>query len=590
VKGVRATTHRRSIQYVARIVVIAGAYYGSAKLGLTFANQTRSISAVWAPSGIALAALVLWGYRAWPGVVLGAFLANSSTGTPLVTALGITVGNTLEALTGAYLLRAVRFRPSLERVRDVLALVLLAGVVSTTVGATMGVASLGFGDAIKTGEVLSAWRLWWLGDMGGDLLVAPLILVVARGLRIGTLRRSLPLRPAVDATILLAALVASGLFAFSHSAPIPYLLFPVLIAAALRLGQAGAVVASLIAAGIAVSFTAHGAGPFVSESPDASFLQAQTFVGTAAVTALLLGAVRAEQQRAQHKLERAREALEGKVRERTADLARSNQELAATSVRLLELDRMKDEFVATVSHDLRTPLASIVAYVEPLASGEEGELSDGQRHFLSVIGRNADRLGRLVDDLLFVAQIDSGGFLFERTEVDVAAVAAECVEAAAPQAEKSGVALGLDARDNVPPLLADRARLGQLLDNLVSNALKFTPEGGRVEVRVFSPEGRVVVEVADTGIGIPAGERRHLFERFYRASSSMERSVPGTGLGLAIAKAIADGHEGRIGIESEEGVGTTFRVELPIGRTEPAPRAARQRLDRTVAGAGEWRI
>src|SRR5215212_11753661 len=162
---------------VARILLLAGAYYGAAKLGLSFAFETPNVTAIWPPTGIALAALVLWGPSVWPGVALGAILANAWTGVPLVTVLGITCGNTLEAVVGAHLLRRVGdFMPSLERVRDVLALVVLAAVGSTALAATIGVGSLIAGGEVSVDEFGSVWRVWWLGDMGGDLLVAPLVM------------------------------------------------------------------------------------------------------------------------------------------------------------------------------------------------------------------------------------------------------------------------------------------------------------------------------------------------------------------------------------------------------------------------------
>src|SRR6185503_16279245 len=148
------------------------------KLGLQLASEHPSITAVWPPTGIALAAVFVWGYRLWPGVALGAALANTFTGdAPPVAVVGITIGNTLEALVGVYLLRLARFRPALDRVRDVLALVVLAAGLSTMVSATLGVTSLWIGDRIEdVGDLPAAWRVWWLGDMTGDLLVAPLLL------------------------------------------------------------------------------------------------------------------------------------------------------------------------------------------------------------------------------------------------------------------------------------------------------------------------------------------------------------------------------------------------------------------------------
>ena len=152
----------------------------SARIGLDLAFATGSVTAIWPPTGIALAALVLWGSSVWPGVALGAFLANAWTGVPVVTVLGITCGNTLEGVVGAYLLRRVAgFLPSLERVRDVLALVALAAVGGTAIAATIGVGSLVIGDEVSVQDFGSVWRVWWLGDMGGNLLVAPLLMAAA---------------------------------------------------------------------------------------------------------------------------------------------------------------------------------------------------------------------------------------------------------------------------------------------------------------------------------------------------------------------------------------------------------------------------
>ena len=269
----------------AGIAILAAAYYGAAKLGLSFAFETASVTAIWPPTGLALAALVLCGPRFWPGVALGAFLANSWTGIPLIATVGITTGNTLEAVVGAYLLlRIAHFRPTLERVRDVLALVILAGAVSTAIAATIGVASL----AATTDDVdsfASVWRVWWLGDMGGDLLIAPFLLVAA------TWRpfTRVPGRP-LEAIALAAATVGVSALVFSRDTNLAYVVFPLLIWAALRFLQPGATAASLAVAAIAVGFTSDDMGPFMGDNPDDSLLLAQTFVGVAGVTVMLLAA------------------------------------------------------------------------------------------------------------------------------------------------------------------------------------------------------------------------------------------------------------------------------------------------------------
>jgi integral membrane sensor domain MASE1 len=280
--------------YIARILVLAAAYYGAAKLGLTLAFENRSITAVWPPTGIALAALLLWGYRYWPGVALGALVANGWTGVPIESVLGITLGNTLEALAGAYLLRRVAgFSTALRRLRDVLAL-LVAGMISALVSATIGVASLRLGGALSGDALASAWRVWWFGDLVGDLLVAPLVLLF-----VGHARDIHWSRRWLEGVVLLLALVGVSLFVFSTKQPVFYVVFPLLIWAALRFGAHGVAAANVIVAGIAVAYTANGTGPYVQGTRDDSLLLSQTFMGVAAVTSLLLAVIWAERQRAE---------------------------------------------------------------------------------------------------------------------------------------------------------------------------------------------------------------------------------------------------------------------------------------------------
>jgi PAS domain S-box-containing protein len=248
------------------------------------------------------------------------------------------------------------------------------------------------------------------------------------------------------------------------------------------------------------------------------------------------------------------------------------RELEVRNERLLELDHLKDEFVALVSHELRTPLTSIRGYLELVLDGEAGEVTDEQRQFLGVVERNANRLLDLVGDLLFLAQIEAGKLSLEVGAVDLAAVAAESVETARPLAEEKEITLTL-ATSPLPLLAGDGARIAQLLDNLVSNAVKFTPQGGRVDVRASSSRGNAILEVRDTGMGIPAEEQEHVFERFFRTTRATEQAIQGTGLGLAISKAIVHAHGGRITLASSEGEGATFRVTIPIRAVQPAETA-----------------
>ncbi len=238
----------------------------------------------------------------------------------------------------------------------------------------------------------------------------------------------------------------------------------------------------------------------------------------------------------------------------------AQQLLAYQNEQLLELDRLKDEFVSSISHELRTPLTSISGYVEVLL---EGETDAERRSHLSIVDRNAHRLLGLVSDLLFAARLQDGGLELDGEDVDLRRVVSHAVESAQPRAETGGVRLETVLVD-VPPVRGEPDRLAQLLDNLISNAIKFTPPGGSVTVRLTATDGTVSIQVSDTGIGVPESERERLFERFFRSQTALERQIQGTGLGLHISKAIVEAHGGRIGVDSEEGSGTTFVVELPV--------------------------
>jgi two-component system, sensor histidine kinase and response regulator len=242
-------------------------------------------------------------------------------------------------------------------------------------------------------------------------------------------------------------------------------------------------------------------------------------------------------------------------------LGRQAGELAAQNERLRELDRLKDEFVALVSHELRTPLTSIIGYLQLLRDERAGGMDTD--HFAEVIQRNAERLLRLVGDLLFLSQMQSGMLALEVRGTDLAGLAAEAVEEARPEAERKHIELTLSAA-TVSDLAVDPTRMAQLLGNLISNAVKFTPEDGKVEVTLAVEGNEAVLSVSDTGIGIPAADRERIFERFFRTEAVTQRVIPGSGLGLTISKAIVDAHQGTITVRSHEDHGSTFTVRLPL--------------------------
>ncbi len=288
-------------------LALALVYFGSAKLGLQLAFSNESVTAIWPPTGIALAVLVLWGRGLWPGVLLGAFLANVTTDVPVYTAAGIAVGNTLEAVVGAWLLERFGFRPTLLRLRDLFALVVFGAVISTAVSATIGLASLSVGDSLSEGA-LTTWRLWWLGDMGGDLLVASAIFVLVTHWPY----RDLP-GSAVELVALMVVLVAIELVVFTNDVPATYLAFPIVVWAALRFLQPGATLASLIFAIIAVSFTGNEEGPFFRRAQDDGLLLAQSFSAIVGLTGLILAILTYQRRRAERRAQHLAHDLQAEL-------------------------------------------------------------------------------------------------------------------------------------------------------------------------------------------------------------------------------------------------------------------------------------
>jgi signal transduction histidine kinase len=233
------------------------------------------------------------------------------------------------------------------------------------------------------------------------------------------------------------------------------------------------------------------------------------------------------------------------------------------AARSQELSRLREALVATVSHELRTPLTSIIGYLDLVCNeSDTSNLTSEQQSFLTIIQRNADRLHHLVGDLLLVAEADGGRLALDLQEVDLNTLASTCVESAGPAADTRQIELTLD-RGATSRIRGDRIRLEQMMDNLISNAIKFTPVGGRVAVRTSSNVDAALFEVSDTGPGIAAPDQAHLFDRFFRTRGAIDQAIKGTGLGLAITKAIVDAHRGTITVDSSPGRHSTFRVQLP---------------------------
>lgn len=529
----------RPVRYAAELTALTALYVVAARWGLGLGAVAGFATLVWPPTGIALAAVLLRGYRMWPAIAAGAVIANVWMGAPLPVALGIGVGNTLEPMLGAYALRRIPgFQPSLDRLVDVLGLIVLAGVMSTVVAATVGVTSLFLGGIVAESGLALAWRTWWLGDLIGAILVAPAILVWASS------QRAVPQPHRLAETLLLAiTIVVVSLLIFAvpatRESPLQtYVLFPPLIWAALRFGKRGAVTSALAVSAIAVWGTARGHGSFVESTLYESLLALQTFMGVVAATFLILGTSISERRRAHEELRQARE----------------NAEAA---------NRAKAEFLAVVSHELRTPLNAITGYVELLHMQLAGPMNQQQSDAVARIQRSAQHLLALIEDILSFARIEAGRLPLSRGNVSIPDALVEVEALIAPDLSRRSITLESDTSNPELRACADPEKLRQVLLNVVGNAIKFTDPGGRVTIVAARNGDDIQIRISDTGIGVPADKLDRVFEPFFQVEGGTTRRYPGVGLGLAIARDLTLAMRGELRMESTEGRGSTVWLTLP---------------------------
>ncbi|KFA87435.1 MASE1 domain-containing protein [Archangium violaceum] len=648
---------------ITEMLTLGSVYLAACWLGLTQATIANAASPVWPATGVSLAGLLLLGVSRWPAVFVGSLLSILwfGSGAPLAATLAMAVGNTLEAVLGTLLLRRLGFSPSLSRTQDVLAFT--ATVVSCPlVSALMGALSLGLTGGVPwEGFFLTAW-VWWLGNVMGALVVAPVLLLLSRP-------RPEPRRR--EALLLAGFTLVVALWSFSGShrgTPLAYaqvfLFFPLGVWAALRFGSQGAALSTLFIAATSIWGTLLGHGAFSrADGRTVDLLELQFFLAIIAFTGLLLAASRAERRSARAQLELlatavrsvqegvlicelrpgeelqlvyANESFRAMVGCSHQELAgREPRELCGTGVepevqqRLEEALRVRDffrgevvlahkdgsrvfsevqlspvrnaegqvlYFVATyrdmttqkqlqaklvsaeriaavgtlaagVGHEINNPLAYLMLNLEgvaqSLARGAEGV--DEARASLESAREGAERIRVIVRDLkVFSRQQGEERAMLDVNEVVVPALrmAAHAVRPRARLVEDFG---------QPPKVLGSEARLGQVMLNLLVNALQAIPEGNpdHHEVRVRTGRddtGRALVEVSDTGCGMAPPVLARIFDPFFTTKPWGE----GTGLGLAICQQIIQAHGGELRVSSEEGKGSRFTVLLPSAESRPA--------------------
>ena len=501
-----------SLRYVAGVVVLAAAYYGAAKIGQTL-RYTASVSAIWPPAGLGIAALYLWGLRWWPGVLLGELLVNAhllvDDSIPLGSLLGQQTGNMAEVIVGALLLsRLAGPNAAMDRVEQLgRMLVALAG--ATAISATLGTVSMVAGGVVDAADATKFWRTWWLGDTSGGLVVLPLMLAwvqhpVAAWRRVSTW----------EGAAVVAGVVALSIAVFSTEEPIRYAVFPALIWAAFRLGPSGATLAIAITAGIAIGVTAHDVGAFSKQPIDHQTLITQLYIWVAALTTLFLSAVVSERERSSWELVQARRTEGARAVEERRRIARDLH------------DSVSQALFSTVLH-ART----------------------AQKALVQESGSPAGPVGRALDtiaDLTRTVQGEIRSLIFElrREPVHdglVAALASHCFELGAPDG------LTIDVRGPESRLALsqeDETQLFAIGREALANVVRHA-EATVAHVRVESQREQVVVEIRDNGHGFdPANGHPGHF-----------------GLESMHSRAAEIG--GRLTIASAPGSGTVVRVRVP---------------------------
>lgn len=547
-----------------RMFALALVYFLAAKFGLAFATVHPSATLVWFPTGIAIAAFLFYSRALWPGVFFGAFLANITTEGTIFTSLGIAFGNTMEGLFAAIF--AKRFADGRDFFREpqsIFRYTLLAGIFSTMISASVGTGSLLLGGFLEPVDLPLVWATWWLGDIGGALIVAPLLLIwSAPAIRNeeDLSQFPWPLRRVFEAFLMFISVALSGAVVFGDMLPFAGKPFPfsflavsILMWPAFRFGVRESIIAALLLS-VSASWGAIEANHL--ENPEntrnGTLLMLQFFFSFSAVGALLVASTVERRKSAERKLLYLID--DAKLRQK----------------KLADDNKRKSNFLAVLSHELRNPLAAITLSLDLIEMESGNNLSPEIDVLIKNCKGQFSRITHIVDDLLQASRIMYGKFELRLGDIVLGDVVERAVNTARPLIDEHRHALRLALPKEPLALTADAMRLEQAIVNLLHNAAKYTERGGRISLRVESKGGFAVVTVADNGIGVPSDAFSKIFEPFFQVTRPEEkRSGTGLGIGLMLVKTIAEAHGGTIKVKSEgEGKGSEFILRIPIASSD----------------------
>jgi signal transduction histidine kinase/CheY-like chemotaxis protein len=555
---------RRGISYAGGLVAIGVIYFALAKAGLALASIHPSATPIWPPTGVALAAVLLWGYRTWPAIFAAAVIANATTAGSVATAIAIATGNSLEAVVGAYLInRWSSGCNTFSTPNSVAKFALICFVIATPISASIGLTSLVTAGYIEWTNFANAWVTWWLGDVTGALVIAPAIVLWASSHYHAFNRNEF-----LETVGVLATAAAIGLIAFSplieqtpSRDPLGFLAILPMLWAALRRGPRDTATVALVLAGITIWGTLTGGGPFTTADLNVSFLLVLMFLISITVPSLLLSADVEVRKGGEESLRRAQIELERKVAERTQELELAN----AT----------KSRFLAMASHDLRQPLHALGLFVAqlrtPLKSGERTKT-------IEQVDATRKEMDEMVNSLLDISRLDAGILTAKITEFPIARLLQK-IETTFDQATREK-GLRLRIRRSDAWVRSDVMLLERILLNLVSNAVRFTLRGGII-VGCRRRGEMLRIEVWDSGSGIPEDQKQNIFGEFFQLPAPELSRYGGLGLGLAIVDRLRLLLNHQIDLASTVGRGSRFAILVPMAdecvtSTEPvdSPRPA----------------
>lgn len=502
---------------------------------------------------MALAALLLLGYRVWPAIFVAAFLVNLTTAGNFFTSTGIALGNTLEAVIAAGLIqRFAGGTRAFDRANDVFKFA-LALALSTLASPSIGLTTLALNGFADWANYPAIWLTWWLGDLGGSVIFAPLLILwLAQPMRRIDPRRDFEVAALLLLLAFLSEVVFGGWFSFSAlNYPIAFLLGPIIVWTAFRLSARETATGIFVLSAIAIWGTLHGFGPFVRSDENLSLLILQSFNILTTITALALAAGMAERRRAETAIEQQRAAVEA-------------------------ANRTKDNFLAMLSHELRTPLTPVLAALDALKTARQPPTELDAT--LAMMRRNIELESQLIDDLLDLTRITKDKLQLEFESVDAHQAIANVIEMCAAEVAAKKLQVRLDLQASHFRVMADPAKFQQIIWNLFKNAIKFTGENGVITLSSANHLPHILtVGVGDTGIGIEPEIMERIFNPFEQGERSFQRRFGGLGLGLTISKSLAQAHGASLVAKSEgTGRGATFLLTMKtteLDETSGKPRA-----------------